>query len=157
MPEDIWPYLIPALASAIAGIIGGRYTIAKSRLEKITAPYTALAERLVAVEAELATQRGENLQRREENSQIRKENAVIRRRLKDLSRDYAEARAEARADREYIADAAPWIAAHAHYATYRPPVPPAWYQAPDTGRPQTRPREYRAKKSPDDEEDKSWH
>ena len=32
-------------------------------------------------------------------------------------------------DRAYIARAAPWIATHAHHATYPPPQPPGWYTA----------------------------
>lgn len=150
---DLAPYLISGLATAIAGIIAGRFSMAKSHLEATTAPYAALAARVTVAEEELMNQAEENRARREENEEIRRENALIRRRMKQLSAEYAEAREEARADRAYIAKAAPWIAAHAHYATYRPPVPPPWYQAPPAARPTTRPREARGENTTDDEEE----
>lgn len=107
MDTDVTISFLGILGAIITGFISGRYLKEKARIEGTTAPYDALAGRVVVLEAQVKKQG-------EEIKALRAENAI--------------ARAESEVDRAYIIDAAPWIEDHVKYAHYSPPFPPSWYR-----------------------------
>ena len=92
-------------------------------MTEIVATITAVGTVLVAIIAGYVTWRGKTIEA------TLTPYAALAARVVSLEQRVAILEYERDIDRAYIASAAPWIATHAHHATYPPPQPPGWYTA----------------------------